>query len=197
MNDRDKAETTYDIIKKWADFNGNVQAISGITGLGVNLAVDALAIVWYRDMWSEIRGVYGKGHITKDTVYTFIRTNLEYIAKDIFFDKLVGTIPLLGIPFNYAYGKALTWRLGVLFGITAAAAEHPSPETMSQIIDLVRMLFPSKDIYVRKVLSFSFKEPDRDRFLRLLEAASDRTDNQLMRSAEDALAAWEKSRLRE
>lgn len=191
---REQAAQTYAVIKKYANQNGMMQAFSGITGMGVNLAVDALAIVWYRDMWNDIRAVYGKGRITKEMVFAFLKQNIGYIAEDIILDKGAGTIPVLGVPFNYRYAKALTWRLGVLFGLSAAAPDDVSHETMLRLIEAIRLLFPARGVnigrYLGELLSFTFPEPDRERFIGLLQKAPECTDDQLRSKAEEMIRVW-------
>src|SRR3954462_6251802 len=96
------------------------QGASGFFGFAANLFVDAAAVPFYAQLWNEVRGIYGKGEITAEATRAYLKPNLGFLAQDLLWDKIVGSIPIIGVPFNIAFAKALTWRLGAWFGFLSA-----------------------------------------------------------------------------
>ena len=156
----------YERTRRLATGNAWVQGLSGMFGGGTNLLVDAAAVPFYADLWTDIRAVYGRGRITGKAATEYLKPNLPFLAQDLLWDKVVGSIPVIGIPFNIAFGKALTWRLGAWFGLLSAAGgdgEHSEAVTRASI-ELVRQIFPS----VGDV--FSFAAPDREVFIAFISS---------------------------
>ena len=79
-------------------------------------------------------------------------------------DKGVGTVSIIGIPFNIAFAKALTWRLGAWFGLLSALGEECNSNDLliRSTMQLIREIFPS----VGRV--FNFKAPDEHAFVTLI-----------------------------
>lgn len=156
-----RAGEVYERTRRLANGNMWVQGASGVFGSGLNLVVDAVLIPFYAELWNDVRQVYGKGKITVQAAKEYLRPNIMFLAQDLLWDKLVGSIPIVGIPFNIAFGKALTWRLGAWFGmLSATSTEGPADAQLTRTsLELVKAVFPAtSDV-------FAFKAPDRDVFV--------------------------------
>jgi hypothetical protein len=169
MTPSTRAKKVYNITQKLSNPNALAQAGSGIIGMGLNVLVDLFVLPLYAKMWDDIREVYGHGVITKKAAIAYLKPNINYIAHDLLFDKICGTVPLVGISFNYIYAKALTWRLGAWFGLLSALAKANGTDNIPDELltkcsfDLVRKFFPRENIEF-----FEFKEPDKDEFIEFI-----------------------------
>ncbi|HEX8242434.1 MAG TPA: hypothetical protein VF541_03015 [Longimicrobium sp.] len=183
-----KAAAVYDRTKRFADRNAWVQAGSGLFGLGTNLIVDVAAIPYYADLWNDIRNLYGRGKISIDAAGAYIRPNVGFLLADLLYDKVLGSIPLLGIPFNYVCAKALTWRLGAWFGVLAALGEEGNPkETLVRsTMQLAMQFFPANKSLL------SFEEPHKQRFVSFIAALDGLTYAETESRVNDALNVLEK-----
>lgn len=141
----ERAAQVYEKTCSLANGNALAQGASGIFGGGVNLLVDAAAIPFYVDLWNEVRRIYGRGEITLDAAREYLRPNLTFLVQDLVWDKAIGSIPIIGIPFDIAFGKALTWRLGAWFGMLAAlgADSNGDAELAQSTLALVKLVFPA------------------------------------------------------
>lgn len=164
-----RAEEVYRVTQSAAGTNSLVQAVSGTFGMGWNLAADVAVIPLYVSMWNDIRGIYGQGKIGMDEAIAFIKLNLPYLAADLLMDKALGTIPVVGIPINYTYAKALTWRLGAFFGLMAALdSSHEDVTIARACAEVIEKLFPMKSLNIWDTITFQYKAPDRELFIKLL-----------------------------
>lgn len=179
---RARAELVYEKTRRLATGNLIAQGASGFFGFATNLLVDAAAIPFYADLWNQIRDVYGKGSITAEAAKAYLQPNLGFLAQDLLWDKVVGSIPIIGVPFNIVFAKALTWRLGAWFGLLSAIGDEDDVDSLTEVtMQLTREVFPSS----RSV--FDFAAPDRDVFVTFIasvdglstEEARDRTQRAL------------------
>jgi hypothetical protein len=181
---RARAEQVYERTSSLATGNLIAQGASGFFGFAANLLVDAAAIPFYAQLWTEIRGIYGKGEITAEAVRAYVKPNLGFLAQDLLWDKVVGSIPIIGIPFNIAFAKALTWRLGAWFGLLSAIADEDDSEALTRAtLQLTREVFPSS----RSV--FDFAAPDRDVFVSFIASVDGLTTDEVRDRTERALQA--------
>lgn len=148
-----KEARVYDIIEKKAGSNIAMQAISGAFGFPVTLAVDAgVVFTHYGSMLNEIRSVYGRQPVNKEVVIPVIKGCKKEIMTDVVVDKIMGNIPLVGLPANMICAKAMTWRLGILFGMLAARREEINADSVEGATRAIRKLFPQSN-------TFKFKKP--------------------------------------
>jgi hypothetical protein len=182
---RDRAAKVYEKTRALANGNAIAQGASGLIGGGVNLLVDAAAIPFYIELWNEIRRIYGRGEVTLDAAQEYLRPNLAFLVQDLVWDKAVGSIPIIGIPFNIAFGKALTWRLGAWFGLLAAlGAEGNGNHELSQsTLSLVKQVFPSEGSL------FSWNAPDHEVFIAFISSVDGLTETEAHQRTEAALRA--------
>jgi hypothetical protein len=183
--EENRAIRVYEKTKALADGNAWAQGLSGIMGLGMNLLVDVVMIPFYVGLWNDIRGVYGKGSISVSAAQAYLKPNLDFMVQDFIWDKVVGSIPIVGIPFNIAFAKALAWRLGAWFGLLSALSnEEKYEETLIRsTMQLVKELFPS----VGDV--FSFKQPEEDKFIQLISSLDGLTPAVAQERSQKALDA--------
>ena len=88
------------------------------------------------------------------------------ILADVVLDKVVGSVPVLGIPFNVMCAKTMTWRLGLVFAIISARGEEISAASVSNATKMIRQLFPQKSMLL-------FKKPSVGTVDKLLDAMAD------------------------
>ncbi|MFF8942480.1 hypothetical protein ACF1A5_09420 [Streptomyces sp. NPDC014864] len=181
----DRAARVYGLTGDLALSNMWWQGLSAVVGFGVPILVDGAALVAYSDLWSDVRTIYGKGRISAHAAKEYLKPNLGFLVQDFLWDKVIGQIPLIGIPFNVAFAKATTWRLGAWFGALAALGDGDDEATNGQVVgasmDLIKRLFPSTGSV------FDFKSPDRETFIALIasldglsaKTAEDRFNNAL------------------
>lgn len=62
------------------------------------------------------RSVYGLQPMGSEYLMPVIKGCKDEIISDIVVDKVIGNIPYIGLPANMIAAKAMTWRLGILFG---------------------------------------------------------------------------------
>jgi hypothetical protein len=181
---RARAQQVYDRTRTLATGNLIAQGASGFFGFAANLLVDAAAIPFYAQLWNEIRGIYGKGEITAEATRAYVKPNIGFLAQDLLWDKIVGSIPIIGVPFNIAFAKALTWRLGAWFGFLSAIDGEDDVEALTAAtMDLVREVFPSS----RSV--FDFAAPDRDVFVEFIASVDGLTTDEVQDRTKAALDA--------
>ena len=182
---RDRAEKVYEKTRTLANGNAIAQGASGLFGGGVNLLVDAAAVPFYVELWNDVRRVYGRGEITMDAAGEYLRPNLSFLVQDLVWDKAVGSIPIIGIPFNIAFGKALTWRLGAWFGLLAALGDDSdgNAELTRSTLSLVKQVFPAEGSL------FSWNAPDREVFVAFISSVDGLTGTEAQQRTEAALRA--------
>lgn len=180
---KDNILDTYYIINDCANSNIGIQALSGLIGFPVALAIDATIIfTHYAPMINNIRRLYCLEPFSKDYLVGVIKNISSEILFDFMFDKLAGQIPVVGIYFNAICAKAFTWRLGILFAILSRTNES-SEDDIKNIARLIRNMFPQKDI-------FKFTKPDYQIFKKILLSAED-TEFLFKDRVADALKAFE------
>ena len=181
---RGRATQVYERTRTLANGNAIAQGASGLFGGGLNLLVDAAAIPFYAELWTDVRRIYGHGEITRQAAQDYLRPNLSFIVQDLVWDKAVGSIPIIGIPFNIAFGKALTWRLGAWFGMLAAlGAASGDAELGQSTLALVKQVFPADGSV------FTFSAPDREVFVAFISSVDGLTEDEARSRTDAALRA--------
>jgi hypothetical protein len=106
-------------------------------------------------------------------------------VQDVVWDKAIGSIPIIGIPFNIAFGKALTWRLGAWFGMLAAlgTGTGADAELSRSTLALVKQVFPTDGSV------FSFSAPDQEVFVAFIASVDGLSPDQARERTEAALRA--------
>lgn len=152
----------YDIIEKTASSNTLIQAISGLAGFPFTLIADAGVIfTHYGKMFNQIREAYGRSPIGQEAIGTFIAGCKDEILIDIVVDKILGNIPIIGIPANMIAARAMTWRLGLVMGMLSARGEAINAENVHKATILVREMFPQQK-------SLLYQKPSRQIATKLL-----------------------------
>lgn len=180
-----RAARVYERTRSLANGNAWVQGLSGVIGFGANLVVDVAAIPYYAELWNDIRKIYGRGEITLGAATAFIKPNLGFLVQDLFWDKLMGSIPIVGIPFNAAFAKALTWRLGAWFGLLSALKGDDGKDRtiVRSSMQLTREIFPSTGSV------FSFETPNKETFVTFIAAQDGLSQSESKKRMGDALRA--------
>lgn len=154
----------YDIISNKAGSNTAMQGVTGWFGFPFTLFGDmAVFFTHYGPMLNEIREVYGRQPMSSEYLLPVIKGCRDELIADIVIDKVIGNIPIIGFPANMIAAKALTWRLGILFGMLASRGEEINQENVASAVRLIRILFPQKD-------SIMFRKPSAAVVVRLLRA---------------------------
>lgn len=162
-----KTAKVYELINKKAGSNEAMQGISGVLGFPFTLMADAAVIfTHYGPMVNEIRQMYGRTCVSKDSLFPVIKGASTEILSDLVLDKFIGQMPLVGIASNIMCAKAMTWRIGLLFAMLAARGEAVTDETVRKTCILIRSLFPQKN-------TFAFKKPSVVIVEKLLNAVED------------------------
>ena len=166
----------YDIIEKRAGSNIAMQGLSGLMGFPFTLAADvAVFFTHYGPMLNDIRAAYHRSPVTA--------ASMAPILKGC--KQVVGNIPLFGLPANMICAKAMTWRLGILFGMLSARGEEIDLHNVLSAVRLIRELFPQRE-------SFLFKKPSAslvEKLLLTVEGDSVESFEQKMDRILDALAS--------
>ncbi len=138
-----KTSRVYEAIERKTGSNEAMQGISGVLGFPFTLAADAAVIfTHYGPMVNEIRSIYGRELITKEKLVPVVKGASSEILADLFLDKFIGQIPVVGIASNIMCAKAMTWRIGLLFAILSARGEEITSESVRKTCILIRNLFP-------------------------------------------------------
>ena len=157
----------YDIINSKAGSNTAMQGISGLIGFPFTTIMDvAVFFTHYGPMLNDIRAVYDRTSIRKDDLGHIIRGCKQELLADMVLDKLIGNIPLLGLPANMICAKAMTWRLGLLFGVLSARGEEINEDSVLLAVRLIRTLFPQPE-------SLLFKKPSAVTVEKLLNSVKE------------------------
>lgn len=148
-----KEARVYDIISRKAGSNITMQAISGMFGFPFTFMADVGVIfTHYGPMLNEILAVYGREPMTKEILGPIIKGCSKEIMTDMIVDKVIGNLPVVGLPANMICAKAMTWRLGIMFAMLAARGEEINTASAADTSRLIRELFPQKN-------TFMFKKP--------------------------------------
>lgn len=152
----------YDIIEKTASSNTLIQAITGAVGFPFTLIADAGVIfTHYGKMFNQIREVYGRSPIGREVIGTFVTGCKDEVLMDIVVDKILGNVPILGIPANMIAARAMTWRLGLVMGMLSARGEEICADNVRKATILVREMFPQQK-------SLLYQKPSRHIATKLL-----------------------------
>lgn len=147
MEQRNEARV-YDIINRKAGSNIFMQGLTGWMGFPFTLFADAAVFfTHYGPMLNDIRAVYGRKPVSSEYITPIIKGCKDEVISDIIIDKVIGNIPIIGLPANMIAAKAMTWRLGILFGMLAARGEEINQQNVENAIVLIRNIFPQRDSY--------------------------------------------------
>lgn len=136
----------YDIISSKAGSNTAMQGLSGLMGFPFTTIMDVTVFfTHYGPMLNDIRAIYDRPPIEKEDLSHILKGCRQELLADMVLDKFIGNIPLLGLPANMICAKAMTWRLGLLFGMLSARGEEIEPDSVLLAVRLIRTLFPQKD----------------------------------------------------
>lgn len=161
-----KEVRVYDIIEKKAGSNVTMQGLSSILGFPFTAIADvSVFFTHYGPMLNEVRLVYGRQPLDKNSLLPILKGCKSELLSDMILDKLIGNIPLIGLPANMICAKAMTWRLGILFGMLAARGESISEDNVAHAVTLIRTMFPQRD-------SLMFKKPSASVVEKLLNTVA-------------------------
>lgn len=103
------ARLAYDTISAKASTNTVIQSLTGIFGFPFTIGADVAVIpLIYTPLCNDLRRLYGHPEIPSGAVKTLIPQILPEIFRDLAFDKILGSIPLIGVYFNAICAKAFT-----------------------------------------------------------------------------------------
>ena len=162
-----EAEQSYDLIVGYAWKNMAAQVGASLVPIpGAGLAVDAAVLpIIYLPMWNEIRGIYGRGEVGSEQARALLSGVGGVVLVDVVVDKVLGQVPILGMPLNYFCAKIMTWRLGALFTLFASLGHNVDARLARLATELLTKLFPKED--------FGFiKTPEREKFVDFVVRAS-------------------------
>ncbi len=141
-----KEAKVYEIIESKAKSNSGIQAITGVLGFPWTLIADVgVLFTHYGPMLNEIREIYGRDLLTKEALVPVLKGCGDEILSDMVIDKIIGQVPVIGVAANMICAKAMTWRIGILFGMLSARGEEISAESVTNCVKLIRVLFPQTD----------------------------------------------------
>lgn len=176
----------YDIIEKKVGSNVAMQGLSGLAGFPFTAIADVTVFFsHYGPMLNEIRTVYGRSPISSAAFTPILKGCKQELLADMLLDKIVGNIPLIGLPANMICAKAMTWRLGILFGMLAARGEDINQQNVANAVHLIRELFPQKN-------SLLFQKPSAgivEKLLKTVGGDSVETFDQKITQILDAMAS--------
>lgn len=148
-----KEVKVYDIIEKKAGSNIAMQRLSSILGFPFTALTDiGVFFTHYGPMLNEIRAVYGRQPLNKDSLLPILKGCKSELLADMVLDKSIDNIPHIGIPANMVCAKAMTWRLGILFGMLTSRGESINADNVVHAVTLIRTMLPQKD-------SIMFRKP--------------------------------------
>lgn len=178
-----KEAKVYDIIEKKATSNITMQGITGLLGFPYTLIGDAAVFAThYAPMLNEIRAIYGLPKADSGALKTIIAGSKSEMLIDLVVDKFIGNIPLFGLPANIVCAKAMTWRLGILFGMLSARGDEITPDNVQNAVYLIRKLFPQSS-------SLMFKKPSAEVVYKLLDKVEGMETDDFDEKMKNALAA--------
>ena len=99
----------YDIIDGKAGSNIAMQGLSGLMGFPFTAVMDiTVFFTHYGPMLNDIRAVYSRPPIGKDELRHIVKGCRQDLLADMVLDKLIGNIPILGLPANMICARAMT-----------------------------------------------------------------------------------------
>jgi hypothetical protein len=139
---REMAIKAYILINAKASSNMWLQGITGVVGFPYTTIVDVGVIAThYVPMLNKIRYIYGRPLLKMDSIMPFAGSISKELLYDFLFDKILGNVPILGIPLNAICAKALTWRLGILFSMLSSRGEEINDKTAGDVAVVIRGIF--------------------------------------------------------
>lgn len=176
----------YDIIDKKVGSNVAMQGLSGLVGFPFTAIADVTVFFsHYGPMLNEVRAVYGRSPIGSGAFGPILKGCRQELLADMVLDKIVGNLPLIGLPANMICAKAMTWRLGILFGMLAARGEDINQQNVTNAVHLIRELFPQKN-------SLMFQKPSAiivEKLLKAVDGDSVENFNKKITNLLDAMAS--------
>lgn len=137
----------YDIIDNKAASNIAMQGLSGVLGFPFTLVADVTVFFsHYGPMLNEIREVYGLHPVQESALGAIIKGCKNEVLADLAIDKIIGQIPIIGIAANMVCAKAMTWRLGILFGMLSARGDEINTDNAKAAIRMIRQAFPQSNL---------------------------------------------------
>lgn len=157
----------YDIIDSKAGSNVAMQGLSGLMGFPFTAIMDiTVFFTHYGPMLNDIRAGYNRTPVGKEELRHILNGCRQDLLADMILDKLIGNIPILGLPANMICARAMTWRLGLLFGMLSARGDEIDSEQVLLSVRLIQSLFPQTD-------SLLFKKPTALTVEKLLSGVED------------------------
>lgn len=156
----------YDIIDKTAGNNAVIEAVGGgLLGPLGNLVVDVATIgTHYFPMINKIRALFNKKPWELETYGPVIKSLFNDLMFDIIFDKVLGSVPVVGIYFNYICAKSMIFRVGMLCAMTSCLEDDITDiDTFRKTSILIKDVFPQKSV-------FKFAKPDYNTFKKLMSS---------------------------
>lgn len=179
-----RAKEAYGLINKTTEKNMIMQGISGFFGPMGAIGTDVYVIVKvYSPMINEIRKQYGRKPIDKKILVDFIKGALKEVFNDMIFDKVLGSVPVMGVYFNAVCARAMTWRIGILFTMLASRGEDAKVEQIKETMILIRGLFPNES-------TINFSKPDYSIFEKIVSSVESNTIETYNDKIKDALSAF-------
>ena len=178
-----QARLAYDTINAKANTNTVVQSLTGIFGFPFTIGADVAVIpLIYTPLCNNLRHHYGHPEIPSGAVKTLIHQILPEIFRDLVFDKILGSVPIVGVYFNAICAKAFTWRLGTLFAMLSSRGPDIPKESVCEAMILIRGCFPQGDMY-------KFITPDQPTFMSIVTSVSQVSESVFQRKVQSAMAA--------
>ena len=164
-----KAVEVYDIIDQKAGSNMFLQGLSGAFGFPFTAVADVgVFFTHYGPMLNKIREVYGLENADTSSLRKIVMGCKNELIADLVIDKVIGNIPVVGLPANILCAKAMTWRLGILFGMLSARGEEINPQNVDHAVQMIRKVFPQSS-------SLLFRKPSAKIVEKLLTTLEDVT----------------------
>lgn len=181
-----KETRVYDIIDKKVGSNVAMQGLTGLIGFPFTTIADVTVFfTHYGPMLNEVRAVYRRAPLGIEAFGPVLKGCKQELLADMVLDKVVGNLPLIGLPANMLCAKAMTWRLGILFGMLAARGEEINHQNVANAVHLIRELFPQKN-------SLMFQKPSAvivEKLLKAVDGDSVEDFNKRISNILDAMAS--------
>jgi hypothetical protein len=184
INESALASNAYHVIKNKATTNKWMQGISGGLGFPFTTIVDVGVIAThYVPMFNQIRKIYGRAPLESGNIIPLVKNISKELVADIIVDKVMGNIPIVGIPLNIMCAKAMTWRLGILFAMLSSRGNEIDSNKVGDAVKVIRNMFPKS--------AFGFPAPNEGLFVHLVNSVYDISQDAYDRKIEAAKEAFE------
>lgn len=183
--DTEKNYIAYNYIRSKANSNAFIQGVSGFAGFPWNILADGATLFsHYKPLMRDLRKIYGRGELEKSLIMPMLKGLVTEFLFDVANDKIMGSIPIVGIYFNAICAKTLTWRIGILIAMLSANGEPFTGDTVKNAAKLIRQVFPQTDTY-------KFITPEYGTFEKLIGGVVGKTQEELDNKIASALKAFE------